>query len=70
MAQRMFSGFGGAFSDPFANDPFFNRGESFGKIEKMMTEAHDGIRNVEGGPGNRFQVMKYSNTTKMGKDGK
>ncbi len=69
MAQRMFSGFGG-FSDPFANDPFFSRGASFGNIEKLMNEAHSNMSRLEAGQGNRFQVMKYSNSTTIGKDGR
>ena len=70
MAQRMFSGFGGGFSDPFANDPFFSRGASFGNIEKLMNDAHANMSRLEGGNGNRFQIMKYSNSTTIGKDGK
>ena len=57
MAERMFKGFG--FEDPFKDDPFFNR-SGFGDINQMM----------EGGTGNRFQVMQYSNSTKIGPDGR
>ena len=35
--------------------------------QKMMTGAHEGMRNVKGGPGNR---LGYCNITKIGKDGK
>lgn len=52
MAQRMFSGFGGSFSDPFANDPFFSRGASFGNIEKIMNDAHANMSRLDVGNGN------------------
>lgn len=35
-----------------------------------MNEAHSSMARVEAGQGNRFQVMKYSNSTTIGKDGK
>jgi len=66
MAERMFKGFG--FEDPFKDDPFFNR-SGFGDINQMMSQAHNMMR-MEGGTGNRFQVMQYSNSTKIGPDGR
>ena len=48
MTKQMFSGFGMNMSDPFANDPFFNRGSSFGNIQKMMTEMNEGLRMGDG----------------------
>lgn len=76
----MFKGFGGgmmSMGDPFKDDPFFNGkgGGGMGMIgfdgmDKMMSNMSKGMSMPTKGGQGSFQMQSYSNTTKMGPNGK